>query len=307
MDYSLFVIQTLNGLQLGVLLFLVAAGLTLTFGIMDLVNLAHGSLYMLGAFFCAVLTISTGSFLIGVALALPLTALAGFVVEFVVIRHLYSKDHLDHVLATFGLILVIDSLAQMAFRPEGYSVPLPEFLRGQVTLFSGIVFPTFRVAIIATGLLLAAALYVLVTHTRLGMLIRAGASNRTMVSALGVNIAALFSGVFVLGATIAGLAGMMIAPITEASYSMGNDIIIVTFVIIIVGGIGSMKGAFVAAILIGLIDTMGRSYLDDIFKLIMSAEYAETAAPAVSAMLVYILMAIVLAVRPQGLFPPKTR
>lgn len=307
MDTSLFVIQTLNGLQLGILLFLVAAGLTLTFGIMDLVNLAHGSLYMLGAFFCAIITIRTGSFYLGVILALPLTALAGFIVEYVVIRHLYSRDHLDHVLATFGLILCIDSIAQMVFRPEGYSVPLPEILRGQVTLFNDIVFPTFRILIIVSGLLLAAGLYVLVTHTKLGMLIRAGASNRTMVGALGVNIAALFSGVFVLGATIAGFAGMLIAPITEASFSMGNDIIIVTFVIIIVGGIGSMKGAFVAAILIGLIDTMGRSYLDDIFKLFMSAENAETAAPALSAMLVYILMAIVLAVRPQGLFPPKTR
>ena len=307
MDTSLLVIQTLNGLQLGVLLFLVASGLTLTFGIMDLVNLAHGSLYMLGAFFCAVLTIRTGSFIWGVLLALPLTAIAGFVVEYVVIRHLYARNHLDHVLATFGLILVIDSLAQMTFRPEGYSVPLPEFLRGQVTIASGIIFPSFRVLIIAIGLLLAAGLYLLVNHTRLGMLIRAGASNRTMVSALGVNIGALFTGVFVLGATIAGLAGMLVAPITEASYSMGNDIIIVTFVIIIVGGIGSMKGAFVAAILVGLIDTLGRSYLDGLFKLAMTPEYAETAAPAISAMLIYILMAIVLAVRPQGLFPPKTR
>ncbi len=307
MDTSLLVIQTLNGLQLGILLFLVAAGLTLTFGIMDLVNLAHGSLYMLGAFFCAIITIRTGSFVWGVLLALPLTALAGFIVEYVVIRHLYHRNHLDHVLATFGLILVIDSLAQMFFRAEGYSVPLPDYLKGQVTLAPGIEFPTFRILIIVIGLLLAAGLYVLVNHTRLGMLIRAGASNRTMVSALGVNIGALFTGVFVLGAVIAGLAGMLIAPITEASFSMGNNIIIVTFVIIIVGGIGSMKGAFIAAIIIGLIDTLGRSYLDDLFKFVMSAEYAETAAPAVSAMLVYILMAIILAVRPQGLFPPKTR
>lgn len=319
MDYSLLVIQTLNGLQLGILLFLVAAGLTLTFGIMDLVNLAHGSLYMLGAFFCAFVTLYAGAhfpiwmtsaihpFFWGIIIALPLTALAGLAVEYVVIQHLYSRDHLDHVLATFGLILCIDSIAQMVFPAEGYSIPLPDFLKGQVTIATGIVFPTYRILIISVGLLVAAALYVLVTHTRLGMLIRAGASNRTMIGALGINIAALFTGVFILGATIAGLAGMMIAPITEASFSMGNDIIIVTFVIIIVGGIGSMKGAFVAAILIGLIDTMGRSYLDDIFKLAMSAENAETAAPAVSAMLVYILMAIVLAARPQGLFPPKTR
>lgn len=307
MDTSLLLIQFLNGLQLGVLLFLLASGLSLTFGIMDFVNLAHGSLYMMGAFFCATLTFWTGSFIWGVLIALPLTALTGLLVEVVVVRNLYRRDHLDHVLATFGLILCFDTLVQIVWGPEGIAVPLPRQLNGQFELPGGIVFPTFRLVIIVGGLLVAAGLYGLVNHTRLGMLIRAGASNRTMVSALGIDIKTLFTGVFALGAVLAGLAGMLIAPITEASIGMGNEIIITAFVVIIVGGIGSMKGAFVGALLVGLIDTLGRSFLDDIFKIAMSAEAAETSAPAVSAMLIYILMAVVLAIRPQGLFPPKTR
>ncbi len=307
MDLSLFVVQFLNGLQLGVLLFLLASGLTLTFGIMDFVNLAHGSFYMIGAFICASLTFATGSFIWGVLLAIPLITIVGFATEWIVVRNLYPRNHLDHVLATFGLILVFDTLVQLIWGPAGIAVPLPRWLDGQVTLPGGIIFPTFRLLIITVGLAIAAGLYYLVNHTRLGMLIRAGASNRTMVGALGIDIKTLFAGVFALGAALAGIAGMMISPITEASIGMGNEIIITAFVVIIVGGIGSMKGAFVAALLIGLIDTMGRSFLDDIFKLAMSTEAAETAAPAISAMLIYILMAIILAVRPQGLFPPKVR
>jgi branched-chain amino acid transport system permease protein len=307
MDASLVLIQLLNGLQLGVLLFLLASGLSLTFGIMDFVNLAHGSLYMIGAFSCATLTFWTGSFFWGILLALPLTALAGFFVEIGVVRYLYKRDHLDHVLATFGLILCFDTLVQIFWGPEGIAVPLPKWLDGQVELFNGIIFPTYRLMIIITGLIVAAGLYWLVNHTRLGMLIRAGASNRTMVSALGIDINTLFTGVFALGAVLAGLAGMLISPITEASIGMGNEIIITAFVVIIVGGIGSMKGAFVAAVLIGLIDTFGRSFLDDIFKIFMSAEAAETAAPAISAMLIYILMAVILSFKPEGLFPPKVR
>ncbi|NNE23416.1 MAG: branched-chain amino acid ABC transporter permease [Rhizobiales bacterium] len=307
MDLTLIVIQCLNGMQLGVLLFLLASGLTLTFGIMDFVNLAHGSLYMIGAFLSATLTFWTGSFVWGVLLALPLTALAGIAVELIVARHLYSRDHLDHVLATFGLILCIDTLVHMIWGPDGIAVPLPDYLNGQVELFSGIIFPSFRLLILAAGLLVAAGLYYLVNYTRIGMLIRAGASNRTMVSALGIDIQTLFTLVFAVGAVLAGFAGMLIAPITEASIGMGNEIIITAFVVIIVGGIGSMKGAFIAAMLIGLIDTLGRSYIDDLFKVVMSTEAAETAAPAVSAMLIYILMAVVLVFRPQGLFPPKVR
>lgn len=307
MDTSLLIIQILNGLQLGLLLFLVASGLTLVFGILDFVNLAHGSLYMLGAFICATLTFALGNFLLAVVLALPATALIGFAVERLVARPLYARDHLDHVLGTFGLILVIDTTAHLVWGPEGIAVPLPDWLDGQISLGGDVLVPTYRLLIIGAGLAAAAGLFWLVNHTRLGMLIRAGASNRTMVSALGINIEMLFSLVFALGAALAGLAGMLIAPITEANIGMGNNIIITAFVVIIVGGIGSIKGAFFAALLIGLIDTLGRSFLDDVFKLFMSTAAAETSAPAVSAMLIYILMAVILAVRPQGLFPPKVR
>jgi len=304
---TLFLIQFLNGLQLGVLLFLLAAGLTLVFGIMDFVNLAHGSLYMVGAFFCATLTFWTGSFIWAVLLAIPLTALVGLALEIGVIRHLYQRDHLDHVLATFGIILIADTLVHLIWGPEGIAIPLPEYLQGQIQILPGVIFPTFRLVIIGGGLLVAFGLYWLIGRTRLGMLIRAGASNRTMVSALGIDIKTLFTAVFALGAVLAGLAGMLIAPITEATIGMGNDIIITAFVVIIVGGIGSMKGAFIAALLIGLIDTLGRSFLDDILKLFIPINAAETAGPAISSMLIYLLMAAVLAFRPQGLFPPKVR
>jgi len=255
----------------------------------------------------ASLTFMTGNFLIAVLIALPITGLVGYLIERVVARSLYTRDHLDHVLGTFGLILVLDTSAHLIWGPEGIAVPLPAWLDGRVTLFADVVVPTYRLLIIATGLAVAAGLFWLVNYTKLGMLIRAGASNRTMVSALGVDIQTLFALVFALGAMLAGLAGMLISPITEASISMGGEVIITAFVVIIIGGIGSMKGAFVAAILIGLIDTLGRSFLDDLFKLFMSSEAAETSAPAVSAMLIYILMAVVLALRPQGLFPPKVR
>jgi branched-chain amino acid transport system permease protein len=306
-DWGLFTIQMLNGVQLGVLLFLLAAGLTLVFGIMDFVNLAHGSLYMMGAYFCATLVQVTDSFVLGVILALPLTALMGWLVELIVVRALYTHDHLDHVLATFGLILCFDTAVDFIWGPTGMAIPLPEILDSHIDLMGGHTFPVFRILIICTGLAVAGFLYVMVAHTRIGMLIRAGASNRTMVMALGVDIGKLFALVFAVGAALAGLAGMLIAPITEASIGMGNEIIIVAFVVIIIGGIGSIKGAFVAAMLVGLIDTMGRSFLDQLLKIFMSSESAETSAPALSAMAIYILMAMVLAFRPQGLFPPKVR
>ncbi|MFT7675515.1 MAG: branched-chain amino acid transport system permease protein, partial [Gammaproteobacteria bacterium] len=219
------------------------------------------------------------------------------------VRKLYRADHLDHVLVTFGLILIFDTLVHLIWGASGMAIPLPDSLNGQIS-FGNIELPTYRVLIIVSGLVVAAALFILVSKTRLGMLIRAGASNRTMVEALGVNINRLFLIVFALGAALAGLAGMLIAPITEASIGMGNDIIIIAFVVVIIGGIGSVKGAFYAAMILGLIDTLSRSYLDVLLMLVMPSNYAETAAPALSAMLVYILMASVLAFRPQGLFPP---
>jgi branched-chain amino acid transport system permease protein len=304
MDWNLLISQLMNGLQFGLLLFLLASGLTLIFGIMDFINLSHGSFYMIGAYFCGSIVAYTGSFLLGIVIGLAGVFVVGALVERFIARKLYRQDHLDQVLVTFGLILIFDTLVHLLWGASGMAIPLPDILNGQLTL-GNLVMPTYRLLIIFAGLLVAAILYILVTRTRLGMLIRAGASNRNMVEALGVNINRLFLIVFAFGAALAGLAGMLIAPITEASIGMGNDIIIIAFVVVIIGGIGSVKGAFYAAMMLGLIDTMSRSYLDALLGLTMSSEYSETAAPALSAMLIYILMAGVLAFRPQGLFPPK--
>jgi branched-chain amino acid transport system permease protein len=303
MDWNLLITQLMNGLQLGLLLFLLASGLTLIFGIMDFINLSHGSFYMIGAYFCGTIVSITGSFIAGVLIGLIGVFAVGALVERFIVRQLYLKDHLDHVLVTFGLILIFDTLVHLLWGPSGMAIPLPDILNGQVSMGS-LELPSYRLVIILAGLLVAAMLYFLVAKTRLGMLIRAGASNRNMVEALGININRLFLVVFALGTAMAGLAGMLIAPITEASIGMGNDIIIIALVVVIVGGIGSVKGAFYAALIIGMIDTMSRSYLDQLLQLVMPNTYAETAAPALSAMLVYILMATVLAFRPQGLFPP---
>jgi len=293
----------MNSVQLGLLLFLLASGLTLIFGIMDFINLSHGSFYMMGAYFCGSVVARTGSFLAGVITGLVGVFVLGALIEWLIARKLYKEDHLDHVLVTFGLILVMDTLVHLIWGPSGLSIPLPDVLNGQIVI-GAIVFPTYRTLIIVGGLAVAAILYLLVAKTRLGMLIRAGASNRDMVESLGINIDQLFLIVFAIGAAMAGFAGILIAPITEATIGMGNDIIIIAFVVVIVGGIGSIKGAFYAALIIGVIDTMSRSYLDDFLKLLMEPQFAETAAPAISAMLVYILMAAVLAFKPSGLFPP---
>ena len=306
MQSGLVIVQLLNGIQLGVLLFLVAAGLTLVFGVMDFVNLAHGSLYMVGAFICASLTLSLGSFPLAVLLSLPATFAVGLAVEVVFIRHLYHRSHLDQVLATFGLILVFDTLVQIVWGPAGITYPLPNYLNGRVDLLVA-EFPLYRLLIIGAGLVVAFGLYLVIGATRAGMLIRAGASNRVMAGALGVDIRALFRYMFAAGAMLAGFGGMMIAPLTEASIGMGNDILLTAFVVIIIGGIGSVRGAFVASLIVGLIDTMGRAFLDDALKLVISNQAAETSAPAVSAMLVYILMAAILYFRPQGLFPLRGR
>ncbi len=306
MDIVLLITQAVNGLQLGVLLFLLSAGLTLTFGIMDLINLAHASFYMLGAFFGATVAIYTGSFTLGFFAAIIGVLIVAWVIEKGIISQLYTRDHLDQLLATFGLILIADTLVHMIWGPAGLAIALPPLLQGQVAL-GGVTLPSYRILIIGVGLLVALGLYWLVNHTRTGMLIRAGASNRRMLGNLGVDVGSLFAAVFCMGAALAGVAGILITPITEASIGMGNDIIITAFVVVIIGGIGSIKGAFVAAIIIGMIDTFGRAFLDQIFMMIMPAETAETAAPAVSAMLIYLLMAIILSLRPAGLFPPKLR
>jgi branched-chain amino acid transport system permease protein len=299
--------QCLNGLQFGLLLFLLAAGLTLVFGIMDLVNLAHGSLYMLGAYFAATFVAWTDSFIAGAVLALAATLVVGMAVEVVALRRLYGRDHLDHVLGTFGLILFFNELVRLIWGPAGLTLSLPMWLIYPVEILPGFFYPTYRMAIIVTALLVALFLYVLVMRTRLGMLIRAGASNREMTGALGVNINLLYTLVFGLGAALAGLAGLMQAPILTVQIGMGENILILAFVVIIIGGIGSIRGAFIAAILVGLIDTIGRAFLPDLLRLILTSRGASTVAPALSSMMIYLLMAIVLVLRPEGLFPVSSK
>jgi branched-chain amino acid transport system permease protein len=303
----LFIEQCLNGLQFGLLLFLLAAGLTLVFGIMDLVNLAHGSLYMLGAYFAATFAAWTDSFVIAALLALAATLVAGMALEVVALRRLYGRDHLDHVLGTFGLILFFNELVRIIWGSAGMSLPLPMWLISPIEILPGLFYPTYRIAIILTALVVALFLYVLVMRTRLGMLIRAGASNREMTGALGVNINLLYTLVFGLGAALAGLAGLMQAPILTVQIGMGENILILAFVVIIIGGIGSIRGAFIAAVLVGLIDTIGRAFLPDVLRLVLSSRGASTVAPAMSSMMIYLLMAIVLVLRPEGLFPVSSK
>jgi branched-chain amino acid transport system permease protein len=302
-----FLEQCLNGIQLGMLLFLVAAGLTLIFGIMDLVNLAHGSLYMLGAYFAATFAALTDSFLLGAILGLLATLVVGMAVEVIAMRRLYGRDHLDHVLGTFGLLLFFNELVRLVWGPAGMTLSLPPALLTAVELIPGVYYPLYRTVIIVVALAVGILLYVLIMRTRIGMLIRAGASNREMVSALGINIKLLYTFVFGLGAALAGLAGLMQAPILTVQIGMGENILILAFVVIIIGGIGSIRGAFVASIFAGLVDTIGRAFLPDLLRLFLSSSAASTAAPALSSMLIYVLMAAVLVLRPGGLFPAAGR
>ena len=293
---TLFIEQCLNGMQFGLLLFLLAAGLTLVFGIMDLVNLAQGSLYMIGAYFAATFAAWTGSFVLGAILALAATLLVGMAVEVIAMRRLYGRDHLDHVLGTFGLMLFFDESVRLIWGPAGLSLPLPSWLNSPIEILPGVQYSAYKFSIIVVSLVVAIFLYVLVMRTRVGMLIRAGAINREMVGALGVDIKLLYTLVF------AGLAGLMQAPILTVQIGMGESILILAFVITVIGGIGSIRGALVAAILVGFIDTLGRAFFPDLLRLAFTKEVAATAAPALSSMLIYLLMAIVLVVKPEGLF-----
>ena len=283
--------QCLNGIQLGMLLFLLAAGLTLIFGIMDLVNLAHGSLYMLGAYFAATFIGLTDSFLVGLGLGLIATLVAGMVMEVIAIRPLYGRDHLDHVLGTFGLLIFFNELVRLIWGPEGRTISLPMEMLTAVQVLPGVYYPLYRLIIILATLAVAGLLYFLVMRTRIGMLIRAGASNREMVGALGVNIKLLYTLVFGLGAALAGFAGMIQAPISFVQIGMGENILILAFVVIIIGGIGSIRGAFVAAVIVGLIDTIGRAFLPDVVRMFLSYSAGSSLGPALSSMLIYTLMA----------------
>jgi branched-chain amino acid transport system permease protein len=302
-----FIEQCLNGVQLGMLLFLLAAGLTLVFGIMDLVNLAHGSLYMLGAYFAATIATLTGSFILAVVIAVIGSLVVGMVLEVVAIRPLYGGDHLNQVLGTFGLLLFFNELVRFVWGPAGLTLSLPPEMLTAVQIVPGVYYPLYRLVIILATLLIAGLLYVVVMRTRLGMLVRAGASNREMVGALGVNIKLLYTLVFGLGAALAGFAGVMQAPILTVQIGMGENILILAFVVIIIGGIGSIRGAFVAATIVGLIDTVGRAFLPDMLHAVLSTAAAQTLAPALSSMSIYMLMALILVVRPQGLFPAASR
>ncbi|HTD03772.1 branched-chain amino acid ABC transporter permease [Undibacterium sp.] len=304
MSFSLLFVQGLNGLQFGILLFLMAAGLTLVFGIMNFVNLAHGSLYMMGAFIAASLYNFTGSFWLAAIGMLPAMLLLGLAIEYVALRRLYDRDHLDQVLATFGLILFFNELARTIWGPTPYYMQVPDALSDTVDLF-GIPYPAYRFVIILVGLLIAAACYVLIHRTRVGMLIRAGSSNRLMVGALGVNIKLLNSLIFALGAALAGIAGLMAGPIMSVQPGMGEPVLILTMLVIVVGGVGSIRGAFLSAIIIGMVDTFGRTALPLILRQYLERNTANAAGPALASMSIYLLMAAVLALRPQGLFPVK--
>jgi branched-chain amino acid transport system permease protein len=283
----LFLQQTLNGLQFGFMLFLMAAGLTLVFGIVNLINLAHGSLYMLGAFIGVTVQQMTGSFIWAVVLAIPATAAVGLVMEVTTLRSLYLRPRLDQVLCTFGLILFLNEMSKIFWGPGSLRMLLPGYLSGTVQLLPGLDYSTFRLAVIVVGLLVAAFLYMLITRSRLGMLIRAGASDRGMVGALGVDVKTLFTMVFALGAALAGLAGLMAAPIYSVQVGMGDGIVITTLVVIVIGGIGSVRGALLGALLVGLIDTYARVFLP----------------AALGQICIYVLMAVILLWRPRGLLP----
>jgi len=299
----LFVEQLLNGLQLGIMLFLMSAGLTLVFGIMQVINLAHGSFYMIGAYVGATVTAQTGSFVLGCLAALPAAAVAGMAVEILVLRRLYKKDHLDQVLATFGLIMFFNELTRIVWGRQPLFMDVPAWLAGSIELIPGVPYPSYRIAVIAVGILVCVLLYLLFTRTRIGMQIRAGASNREMAGALGVNIRLLYTLVFGLGTLLAGLAGVMAGPILAVESGMGESILILTFVVIVIGGIGSIRGALVGALLVGLVDTLGRAFLPLLLRMFFSPAYADGVAASLASMSVYLLMAAVLVCRPRGLLP----
>lgn len=305
MSTILIIEQILNGLQSGVMLFLMAAGLTLIFGVMGLINLAHGSLYMVGAFACAGVAAATGSFWLGLVASLGAAAAAGAIVEITVIRRLYARDHLDQVLATFALILIFSEGTRYFFGSFPLYLDPPDILQGAVMLPGGIQYPAFRLAIIAAGLIVAVGLFLLISRTRLGVRIRAGESDREMIAALGVDIDRLYTIVFALGAALAGFAGAMVGAIQSVQVGMGEPVLILAFVVIVIGGVGSIKGALIGALLVGLTDTLGRAMLPTFFGAFMDPSEAASIGSALASMLIYILMALVLVFRPSGLFGAK--
>jgi branched-chain amino acid transport system permease protein len=301
---SLLIEQTLNGVQLALLLFLVAAGLTLVFGIMDFMNLSHGSLFMMGAYFAATFVALTGSFVLGGLLAIICTTLLGFAIEAIWLRPLFGRGHLHQVLGTFGLVLFFNDFVRLVWGAAGRTLAVPQMLAGQVS-FGGFTYPVYRFVLIGVGLLVAAGLYLLVQRTKIGMIIRAAASDRDMAGAIGADVTLVSTFVFGLGAALAGLAGLFAAPLLTVQIGMGDNILILALVIIVIGGLGSVRGAFLAALVVGLIDALGRAYLPQLLRLVLSPVAASTAAGSLSSVAIYILLAFVLLVKPQGLFPAR--
>ncbi len=296
--------QALNGLQFGLMLFLLAAGLTLVFGIMDMINLAHGSLYMAGAYLAAAATQASGSFVVGVVAAMIGTAVIGVFLEVLLLRRLYARNHLAQVLATFALILIANELVRVIWGAQPVLLNAPDALAGPVNI-GGFFYPSYRLLIIGVGLLVAASLFVLVTRTRLGMWVRAGASNREMTEALGINVRLLFTAVFAFGAALCALAGAMLGPLLAVQVGMGESILILAFVVIVIGGIGSIRGALVGSLLVGLVDTLGRAALPSLLRAFLPSEVASNLGPALASILIYVLMAAILFWRPEGLFPAR--
>ena len=305
MDVIFVVEQLLNGLGQGLMLFLLAAGLTLVFGIMDTMNLAHGSLYMAGAYIAARAHQVGGNFVGAVLLAMAATALVAFIVELLVVRRLYRRDHLAQVIATFGLILIADDAVKAIWGPSPILAPTPAALAGPVQLLVELPYPAYRLVLLGVGLLVAVGLYLLVNHTRVGMLVRAGASNRAMAEFMGVRVDRVFSFVFALGAALAALAGALMGPIGAVQIGMGEAILIPALVVIVIGGIGSVRGAFVAALLVGLVDTAGRAFLPPVLRAVLPPALAADLGPALAGIAVYALMAAVLIFKPAGLFPAR--
>ena len=300
---QLFIEQLLNGVQLGMFLFLVAAGLTLVFGFMDVINLAHGSLFMIGAYGMAFFAGITGSFFFGLLLSLPVVALCALIIEYLIIRPLYHRDHLDQVLATFGLILFINEGTTMLFGRTPLFLSVPEMLSGSVSITVSFSYPIYRLMIILMGFLVALILWFIIVRTRTGMRIRAGTTNREIVESLGVNIEALNTTIFVVGALFAGFAGAMAGPLSSVEVGMGENLLILCFVCIVIGGIGSIRGALVGALAVGIFDTMGRAFLPDLLELVLDPAMASGIGAGLSSMSIYLLMILVLVFRPTGLFP----
>jgi branched-chain amino acid transport system permease protein len=302
MTLALTLEQLLNGIQFGIMLFLMASGLTLIFGVMGLINLAHGSLYMVGAFVCAYVTGITGSFWLGLLAGALGAAIMGVIVEVLVIRRLYQRDHLDQVLATFALILILSEGTALVFGSQPLWLDIPSVLKGSIELGS-VVYPVYRILIIIVGVLVALGLYLLISRTRIGMKIRAGENDREMIGALGVNISVLYTFVFAVGAALAGLAGSLVGALQSVEVGMGEPVLILAFVVIVIGGIGSIKGALIGAMLVGIVDTLGRVLLPSFFQWFMEPSAAASVGSALASMLIYLLMAIILAIKPKGLFP----